>query len=933
MSFQGFLKQSTAVDVLIGPFVDDTDGNTAEIGLTISASDVRLSKNGQNMASKNDATACVHDEIGMYHCEFDATDTNTVGQLVLSVHESGALLVKMTWHVVEEAVYDAMYGASAEGPLQATTAGRTLDVAATGEAGVDFGNVTGTLTNSNLAFVDSNERVDIGEWLGTAVTMSGNYPDVNCQDWGAASASMGISSGSLPQVDTYSIYDSSTVSANVALDYDGTGYNKSNSTIGTCTTNTDMRGTDSANTVVPMTAALSQTEHDATQSAITGLNDIAATDIVSAGAITTLSGAVVNVDLVDLVTTTTTNTDMRGTDSANTVVPMTAALSQTEHDATQSAIAGLNDPTIADIVDGVWDEAINKANHNVANSAAKYLRQIKQTVSVSESAVDDPGAAATTTVFNTELTEVDDFWNDLTLVFTTGSLEGQARVITDFANTNGQITIDEPLTSIPADNDEFIINSTHTHTLTQVAGAILSDGVPLNTSSGVLDTVNTVNTTTTNTDMRGTDSALLAASAPSNWSSMVISAGGAADSLVQGYLNNTIAESTANNISTNFEVFFDNADAVTTKTVDDVGGGGGGGGDATEAKQDTIITHLTDVKGTGFAKDTHSLTDITEDVTGLNGSAMRGTDSANTVVPMTAALSQTEHDATQATLAGLNDVAATDIVSAGAITTLSGAVVNVDLVDLVTTTTTNTDMRGTDGANTVVPMTATLSQTEHDATQSTLAGLNDVAATDIVSAGAITTLSGAVVNVDLVATTTTNTDMRGTDSANTVVPMTASLSQTEHDATQTAIIALNNIAATDIVSAGAITTLSGAVVNVDLVDTTTTNTDMRGTDGANTVVPMTAALSQTEHDASQSAIAALNDLSVSDIFTTALTEAYRSTGAAGTAAELLYEIIAHLGESSIVSTTKTLKKLDGSTPAKTYTLNDATEPTSITETT
>ena len=36
----------------------------------------------------------------------------------------------------------------------------------------------------------------------------------------------------------------------------------------------------------------------------------------------------------------------------------------------------------------------------------------------------------------------------------------------------------------------------------------------------------------------------------------------------------------------------------------------------------------------------------------------------------------------------------------------------------------------------------------------------------------------------------------------------------------------STLAATDIVSAGAITTLAGAVVNVDLVDTTTTNTDM-----------------------------------------------------------------------------------------------------------
>jgi len=46
------------------------------------------------------------------------------------------------------------------------------------------------------------------------------------------------------------------------------------------------------------------------------------------------------------------------------------------------------------------------------------------------------------------------------------------------------------------------------------------------------------------------------------------------------------------------------------------------------ADVDAIITHLTDIKGTGFAKDTHSLTDILSDVTGVNGDAMRGTDSA-----------------------------------------------------------------------------------------------------------------------------------------------------------------------------------------------------------------------------------------------------------------------------------------------------------------
>lgn len=44
----------------------------------------------------------------------------------------------------------------------------------------------------------------------------------------------------------YSISGDPTAADNLEADYDGTGYAKTNSTIGTCTTNTDMRGTDSA---------------------------------------------------------------------------------------------------------------------------------------------------------------------------------------------------------------------------------------------------------------------------------------------------------------------------------------------------------------------------------------------------------------------------------------------------------------------------------------------------------------------------------------------------------------------------------------------------------------------------------------------------------------------------------------------------------------
>jgi hypothetical protein len=115
MSFQGFLRQSTAIDVKIGPFVDSGDGDAEETGLTIAQADVILSKNGQTGAQKNDATACAHAEDGMYNCEFDVTDTDTVGQLTLGVHVAGALFVRHDWQVVEEVVYDRDYKASATG--------------------------------------------------------------------------------------------------------------------------------------------------------------------------------------------------------------------------------------------------------------------------------------------------------------------------------------------------------------------------------------------------------------------------------------------------------------------------------------------------------------------------------------------------------------------------------------------------------------------------------------------------------------------------------------------------------------------------------------------------------------------------------------------------------------------------------------------------
>ena len=104
-----FLKQSTAVTLKLGPFLDETDFITPLTALTISQSDVRLSKNGAAFAQKNDANAAVHDAAGWYGVALDTTDTNTLGRLQVAIHEGGALPIAAEYMVVTANVWDSLF--------------------------------------------------------------------------------------------------------------------------------------------------------------------------------------------------------------------------------------------------------------------------------------------------------------------------------------------------------------------------------------------------------------------------------------------------------------------------------------------------------------------------------------------------------------------------------------------------------------------------------------------------------------------------------------------------------------------------------------------------------------------------------------------------------------------------------------------------------
>mgnify|MGYP003664898782 FL=1 len=86
--------------------------------------------------------------------------------------------------------------------------------------------------------------------------------------------------------------------------------------------------------------------------------------------------------------------------------------------------------------------------------------------------------------------------------------------------------------------------------------------------------------------------------------------------------------------------------------------------------------------------------------------------------------------------------------------------------------------------------------------------------------------------------------------------------KTESDSRQVILISEHNQTQTDISNLNDFDPASDDVAKVNLVDVTTTNSDMRGTDNANTVSPDNSGITQIQTDISN-----LNDISASDVYT------------------------------------------------------------------
>ena len=337
--------------------------------------------------------------------------------------------------------------------------------------------------------------------------------------------------------------------------------------------------------------------------------------------------------------------------------------------------------------------------------------------------------------------------------------------------------------------------------------------------------INLCDTVTTNTDMRGTDSALLAASAPTNFGDMAITV---TTGQVTVGTNNDKTGYSISGTKTTLDALNDvstaDVNAQCDTAISDAALATAAALATVDSNVDAILvdtgttleTHLTDIKGATFSGATDSLEAIRDRgdaawTTGAGGTPpqlLQNTTIAtlSTQTSFTLTAGSADNDAYNGAVVVVTDQATSTQKAVGSVSDYVGATKTLtlssdpgiftmavgDTIDIIANASTAPSaaaVRAEIDSNStqLAAIVADTNELQTDwanggrldlildarASQASVDGLNDIAATDIVSNGAITTLAGAVVNVDLVDTCTTNTDMRGTDSAYTGTPPTA----------------------------------------------------------------------------------------------------------------------------------------------------------------
>lgn len=166
------LKQSTAATVMFGPFVDKTDGVTAETGLASAATEI--SKAGGAFGAG--PTLGTHDSDGWYPISLTTTHTNTLGDLTIKgVDDATHLPVWAHFTVLPANAYDALVSGSGVGmrsDVQGWLGSAPVAVNSAGVPRVDLDLIEGANVSTTTAQLGVN-TVQAGgtAWGSGAITV------------------------------------------------------------------------------------------------------------------------------------------------------------------------------------------------------------------------------------------------------------------------------------------------------------------------------------------------------------------------------------------------------------------------------------------------------------------------------------------------------------------------------------------------------------------------------------------------------------------------------------------------------------------------------------------------------------------------------------------------------------------------------------------
>lgn len=449
------LKQSTASqEVPLGPFLDDTDGKTAETALTIANTDIKVWKNGATTLANKNSGGATHISGGIYYAVLDATDTNTLGPLVIFVQVAGALPVRVECEVLAANVFDSLVGG-----------GDTLDVQVTG---IGSGVITATAIASN-AITSAKVATDA---IGAAQLAA----DAIGSSQLAASAVTEIQSG-------LSTLDAAGV----------------RTALGMASANLDTQLTaidDAVDTEVAAILAAVDTE----VAAIKAKTDNLPASPANEATLTTIAGYI-DTEVASILAAVDTEvaaikakTDNLPASPANEATLTTiagyidtevAAIKAKTDNLPASPAATGDIPSAATIADAVWDEAI--ADHIGAGAAGLSLINA-ETYAANVSLNFDlllgtlmlewgTLTGATSTTANTGGLLADDAPVGALLVITGGTGVGQVRRITDYVSATGVATVSPAWTITPDSTSDYSILADADSSAGSLTAAAIADAV------------------------------------------------------------------------------------------------------------------------------------------------------------------------------------------------------------------------------------------------------------------------------------------------------------------------------------------------------------------------------------------------------------------------------------------------------------------------